>query len=203
MIKKLKNTLLVIAFIPLLSMTSLELQTVPVQVASHNQTTSAQETKASASKTKLNQVEQARQEKVLKLKTYFEARSMPLAKESEQFVKVAEKYGLPYDFLPAIAVRESSGGKRDMNNNPFGWGGALIEFDSYNEAIEVVGKNLGGANPRTAAYYGHKSIEKKLYYYNGTVVHTYEEEVMDIMKNIDKTKVDLDADLETELALNK
>ena len=65
-------------------------------------------------------------------------------------VDLAEKYGIPYNFLPAISVIESSGGREAYNNNPFGWGSAKIRFDNFGEAIEVVGRNLGGGNPNTA-----------------------------------------------------
>lgn len=200
MIKKLKNTLLVIAFVPLLAMTSLELHTAPLDSINNNNIIDSKDIqKESVS----NDIEKQRLEKALKIETYFQARSMPLAKYSMQFVLVAEKYGLPYEFLPAIAVRESSGGKRDMNNNPFGWGSARIKFSDYNEAIEVVGKNLGGANPRTAHYYGNKSVKKKLYYYNGTIIDGYEDQVIDIMSKIDNTKIDFDQNIENELAINK
>jgi hypothetical protein len=91
--------------------------------------------------------------------------------------------------LPAISIRETSGGKRLMNNNPFGWGGAKIKFSDFNEAIEVVGRNLGGANPKTARYYAFTDIEKKLYYYNGTVIDGYEDQVIAIMNKIHKTDI--------------
>lgn len=192
------------AFIPLLAVTSVELHTAPIELASNNPISSSKEIKKQEIS---NDIDQERLEKALKIETYFKNRSMPLAKYSMQFVLVAEKYGLPYDFLPAIAVRESSGGKRDMNNNPFGWASAKVIFSDYNEAIEVVGKNLGGANPKTANYYGNKSIEKKLYYYNGTVIDGYEDEVMAIMDKIDDTKVDTGINKKNhktiELALNQ
>ena len=193
MTKIIKNTLLVVAFIPLLAMSAIELNTVPKVQISDNNALSTQEVSEDNLEKAIN-IE--RLEKALKINTYFHERSMPLAGYGMQFVLVAEKYGLPYDFLPAIAVRESSGGKRDMNNNPFGWGSAKIKFSDYNEAIEVVGKNLAGGNPKTASYYGGKSIKQKLYYYNGTVMKGYEDEVMSIMDKIDSTKIAK----ETELA---
>lgn len=185
MIVKLKNTLLVIAFIPLLAMSALELNTVPGDSVSPNNTTNSQENAVTIDPA----LEKARQEKAQKIDTYFHSRSMPLEGHGMQFVLVAEKYGLPYNFLPAISVRESSGGKRYINNNPFGWGSAKIKFSSFNEAIEVVGKNLAGANPKTASYYGGKTVKEKLYFYNGTVIKGYENEVMAIMDKIDDTEV--------------
>jgi hypothetical protein len=55
-----------------------------------------------------------------KLDKYFSERSMTLEGHGMQFVLIAEKYGLPYNFLPAISAIESSGGKAAYNNNPFG-----------------------------------------------------------------------------------
>jgi hypothetical protein len=68
----------------------------------------------------------------------------------------------------------------------FGWGSCkLHNFHSYEEAIEAIGKNLGGANPNTARYYAGKSNKEKLYHYNGTVVPEYPDEVLAIMKKIE------------------
>lgn len=144
----------------------------------------------SSSEDKISEEEAIRKEKAAKIDSYFESKSLPLAGHGEQFVAVAEKYNLPYNLLPAIAMRESTGGKFAYRNNPFGWGSAKIRFSDFNEAIEVVGKNLGGENPRTASYYGGKTTKQKLYAYNGTVVAGYENEVMKIMSTIDNVKVD-------------
>lgn len=117
MTKIIKNTLLVVAFIPLLAMSTIELNTVSKVPISDNNALSTKEISEDNLDKAIN-IE--RLEKALRINTYFYERSMPLAGHGMQFVLVAEKYGLPYEFLPAIAVRESSGGKRDMNNNPFG-----------------------------------------------------------------------------------
>ena len=87
-------------------------------------------------------------------------------------------------------MRESTGGKFAYRNNPFGWGSAKIRFSDFNEAIDVVGKNLGGSNPTTASYYEGKNSKQKLYTYNGTVITGYENQVMKIMNNIDNVEVD-------------
>ncbi len=181
MLKKLQNILLVMTFIPLIGMTTLGLNIVPEIDLSFNNALTTKEIRDS--------IDIERMEKALKINTYFYERSMPLTGYGMQFVLVAEKYGIPYNLLPAIAIRESSGGKRLLNNNPFGWGSALIKFDDFNHAIEIVGKNLGGANPKTASYYAYKDIKKKLYYYNGTIIKNYEDQVIDIMNKIDKTEI--------------
>lgn len=137
--------------------------------------------------------EDIRKEKARIIDTYFKERSMPLHGTGMTFVLVAEKYGLDWRLLPAIGVRESSGGKAACGFNPFGWGSCkLSNFSSYEQAIEALGKNLGGANPNTARYYAGKSTMEKLYHYNGTVVPEYPDEVVAIMKKIETTQVTLD-----------
>ena len=178
--KNLNNTLFVMAFIPLLALSTFELNTVPTDATSTNN-----KSVVVSKGEKLSAKDIEKKEAAKKIDLYFKQRSMPLAGYGEQFVAVAEKYGLPYNLLPAVAIRESSGGKFLLNNNPFGWGSAKIKFSGFNEAIEAVGRNLGGANPNTAAYYSGNSIRAKLYNYNGTVVTGYEDEVMAIMDKID------------------
>lgn len=70
-----------------------------------------------------------------------------LADYSEVFIQVADKYQLDYRLLPAISMQESNGGKRVLkgSHNPFGfgiYGSKVIKFDSWEEAIESVGKAL-------------------------------------------------------------
>lgn len=113
---------------------------------------------------------------------YFAKRNMPLEGHGEQFVKVADKYGLDWRLLPAIAVRESSGGKHLLNNNPFGWGSCRIKFANFDDAIEEVGKNLSGSDEDTARYYKNKTVYQILWAYNGTVINTYPNEVIAIME---------------------
>ncbi|MEN9338204.1 MAG: hypothetical protein RIQ41_518 [Candidatus Parcubacteria bacterium] len=163
-----------LAFVPFMAVPSISL-------ASH---ISSLDT-ATQSKVEVS-VEDLRKEKAHMIDTYFKERSMPLYGTGMTFVLVAEKYGLDWRLLPAIGIRESSGGKAACGYNPFGWGSCkLHNFGSYDQAIEALGKNLGGANPKTARYYAGKSTEEKLYYYNGTVVPTYPDEVLAIMKKIE------------------
>jgi len=117
------------------------------------------------------------------IKTYFEERKMPLSIYSEEFVRVADMYGIDWRLLPAIAVRESSGGKEMCENNPFGWGSCSINFSSIEESIDRVGWNLGGHNPNTSAYYSGDTYDK-LWSYNGTVMASYPDEVIAIMDKI-------------------
>ncbi len=174
MIKKFYKVSQILAFVPFMAIPSVSL---PSNIGSLNTTPV---TKVEVS------VNDLRKQKAEAIDTYFKGRSMPLEGTGMNFVLVAEKYGLEWSLLPAIAVRESSGGKAACGYNPFGWGSCkLHNFHSYEEAIEALGRNLGGANPNTARYYAGNSSKEKLYYYNGTVVPTYPDEVLAIMDKIE------------------
>ena len=115
---------------------------------------------------------------------YYKSRNMPLEGYGKKMVEVADANGLDWRLLPAISIRETSGGKNLCKNpkagfNPFGWGSCKIGFESFDKAIEVVGYKLA-----TMSVYKGKTTERKLYYYNGTVVPTYPKEVLAIMESI-------------------
>lgn len=132
--------------------------------------------------------------------TYFESYDMPLAGLGAKMVEESEKYNLDWRLLPAIAVRESTGGKfacKRVPYNPFGWGSCKISFDSYEEAIEVVAKNLGGENPNTAKYYSGKDTKGILLAYNPpSIVPKYSSQVIYIMNSIGEKEL-----ISTHLAL--
>jgi hypothetical protein len=119
-----------------------------------------------------------------RIEAYFGKWNLPLGEHSEFLVEMADKYNLDWRLLPAIGMRETTGGKFACYNNPFGWGSCKIKFDTFEEAIETLARNLGGENPKTASYYKNKTTEEKLYYYNGTVVPSYPSEVVKIMDRI-------------------
>ncbi len=136
-------------------------------------------------------VEDIREARAQAIDSYFKDRSMPLHGTGMTFVLVAEKYGLDWRLMPSIGVRESSGGKAACGYNAFGWGSCkLHNFHSYEEAIESLGRNLGGANKNTARYYAGKSTLEKLYYYNGTVIPSYPAEVIAIMDKMERDYLD-------------
>ncbi len=78
------------------------------------------------------------------LEKFLEKYNSPLIANAKTFVATADRYGLDYKLLPAISCMESLCGKMLIpeSYNPFGWGGGLIYFDSYDTAIENVGKGL-------------------------------------------------------------
>ena len=116
---------------------------------------------------------------------YFAERDMPLKGMGEKMVEEALKNDLDWRLLPAIAVRESTGGKfecKKVPNNPFGWGSCKIGFKSNEQAIETVAHNLGGNNPNTARHYDEKTVIEILRAYNPpSVVQRYAEQVIAIM----------------------
>lgn len=133
-------------------------------------------------------VEEARAKKAQAIDAYFKKYDMPLAGTGMKMVLEAEKNGIDWRLLPAIAVRESTGGKfacKKVTNSFFGWGSCKINFKSAEHAIEIVAKNLGGNNPNTDHYYADKTTYEILQKYNPpSIVPRYAEQVMNIMDNI-------------------
>ncbi|MDD4930973.1 MAG: hypothetical protein PHG66_02335 [Candidatus Colwellbacteria bacterium] len=121
---------------------------------------------------------------IMAINRYFEEKGAPLAGYGAVFVRVSQKLKLDWRFLPAIAMRESTGGKNLFKPyNPFGWGSE--SFDSYNEAIETVGRHLAGHDPDTSSFYKEKTACQKLKKYN-SAVKTYSDEVWGIMLDIER-----------------
>lgn len=148
----------------------------------------------------VNQIDLTLKSKANAIDAYFAEHDMPLEGTGLKMVQEAETNDIDWRLLPAIAVRESTGGKfkcKKVENNPFGWGSCKIGFKSSDHAIEVVARNLGGNNPKTAKYYDDKSIKGILQAYNPpSIVPKYAEQVMNIMKNIG------DEELKSTLASN-
>jgi hypothetical protein len=119
---------------------------------------------------------------------YFAAHDMPLKGTGLKMAQEAEANDIDWRLLPAISVRESTGGKFDCKkaeNNPFGWGSCKIGFKSLDKAIETVAMNLGGNNPKTASYYDNKTTKQILNSYNPpSIVPRYTQQVIAIMNNI-------------------
>lgn len=134
------------------------------------------------------QIDQTLKSKADAIDAYFAERNMPLKGTGLKMVQEALVNDLDWRLLPAIAVRESTGGKfacKKVANNPFGWGSCKIGFKSIDSAIETVARNLGGNNPKTARYYRDKDTKEILRAYNPpSVVLRYAEQVMAIMDKI-------------------
>jgi hypothetical protein len=167
-----------LAFMPLFAIPTADMSTVPSAILNANSTAEV-----------AISIEDIRQERADKIDAYYGKHKLPLTGYGMKMVLASEKYGIDWNLIPAIAMRETTGGKFACYNNPFGWGSCKIKYNSFDESIEALAKNLGGANTRTASYYGGKTTAEKLYYYNGTVVPSYPKEVMKIMTKINSIEV--------------
>ena len=130
-----------------------------------------------------------RETKAAKIDAYYAKYNMPLEGYGMKMVLEAEEHGIDWRLIPAISVRESTGGINQCKKasfNPFGWGSCRIGFKSYDHAIETLAMNLGGDNPNTATHYDNKSTHEILQKYNPpSVVPKYAEQVIAIMEKID------------------
>ncbi len=134
----------------------------------------------------ITQEEVARKGKADVIDAYFHKYDAPLRGHGMKFVLEAEKNDIDWRLLPAIAMRESTGGKqacKKVPNSVFGWGSCKISFDSIDESIEIVARSLGGNNPKTSKYYEGKTITQILKKYN-SVIPNYSNQVIKIMKSI-------------------
>jgi len=59
--------------------------------------------------------------------------------------------------------------------------GLNLNLSNIDKAMEVVGADLCGFNPRTANYYKNKTTHERLLSYNGIVNSNYPTEVIEIM----------------------
>lgn len=134
----------------------------------------------------ITQEEVARKEKADAIDAYFAELDAPLEGYGEKFVLEAEKNDLDWRLLPAIAMRESTGGKhacKRVPNSVFGYGSCKISFESIDKSIEIVAHSLGGNNPNTARHYDGKTTTQILKKYN-SVIPGYSNQVIKIMKAI-------------------
>jgi hypothetical protein len=128
--------------------------------------------------------------RIEKIRAYYARYNLPLQYEAEHFVHYADKHGIDWRLVAAIGFIESTGGKhacKTASYSAFGWGSCKISFDSYEESIDVISRNLGGHNPKTAYAYKGKDTRGILEAYNPpSVVPDYADKIMRQMDIIDK-----------------
>lgn len=93
------------------------------------------------------QVKIEKDNRVAILKEFLETYNSPLAENSEDFVKSADKYDIDWKLVAAISGVESTFGKQIPNNSYNGWGWGVygdnvIYFKSWSDAIETISKGL-------------------------------------------------------------
>lgn len=145
--------------------------------------------------------EKARIEKAAKIDAYFAENDMPLEGKGMKFVLEAEKNDINPFLLPAISVRESTGGRhacKKVPNQVFGWGGCKIGFESIDVGIEKVTAHIAGNMDSTDHWYDGKTERQILRTYN-SVIKYYPDQVLKIMD--DMAKIDVSTTSKT-IALN-
>ncbi len=135
----------------------------------------------------------AQEQQAKKIEAYFLDRGMPLAPKAMKMVLEADKNGLDWTVIAAIAVRESTGGKFACKNpkapnNAFGYGSCKFGFKSTDEAIEKVARTISGNSPATAHHY-QGDLREVLEVYNGRAVASYADDVMSIMDKMKNYEV--------------
>lgn len=123
---------------------------------------------------------------------YFGKKNLPMAGFGQVFVEAADKYKIDWRLLPALAMRESTGGKFACGGklsaewNPWGWNSCKGNgFKSMEDSIDTLAKHLSGNHERTKHYYHGKDLKGVLQTYNPpSVVEKYAYQVMAIMKKI-------------------
>lgn len=81
------------------------------------------------------------------LENFFKKYKSPMVGLGPDIIKAADKYQIPFGYLPAIGACEGGlGSKIPLNSfNTWGWGiygGKITAFNSWQEAIETVTKGL-------------------------------------------------------------
>lgn len=81
------------------------------------------------------------------LKMFFRKYNSDLYNYADKIIEVSDKYKFDYRLLPAIAMQESNLCRviPDDSYNCWGWGiygTTVTRFDSYDDAIETVGKGI-------------------------------------------------------------
>ncbi|OGH12726.1 MAG: hypothetical protein A2776_00345 [Candidatus Levybacteria bacterium RIFCSPHIGHO2_01_FULL_40_10] len=89
----------------------------------------------------------SREARIDVLRTFFARYNSPLEAHAEEIVSSADKYGLDYRLLPAIAMQESTLCQKAPASSHNCWGFGIYgtkktAFDTYAEAIETISKAL-------------------------------------------------------------
>lgn len=119
-----------------------------------------------------------------KINAFYASRNMPLEGYGLKMVQEARKNGIDPYLVAAIGVVESSGGIQACQTadySAFGWGSCKINFDSYDESIEVISWNLGGGNPNTPYKDGMSTSDVIDYYNPPSIVADYNDRIMWVM----------------------
>ncbi len=196
--KNIKNALFGAIAMPTILASTLTINPANIDQAITSKQVSLQDALGLTTENKDTKADKERQEKADKINAYFEQKKLPLSGHGMGMVLAAEKYGLDWRMIPAIAMKETTGGKFacpvtakrtgdiGYTYNVFGWGSCGIRFDSYEDGFDTIARNLTGNNPGTARHYKGKDTVSILESYNPRhVVRDYPEQIIAIMNQID------------------
>ena len=132
-----------------------------------------------------------------KIDAYFAQWDLPLSGHGKGMIEAADKYGIDWRLLPALAMLETTGGKNlcgdGTNLNAFGYGSCKIHFGTFEASFEAVAKTLSGNCERTAHLYKRKSIEGILEVYNPPntpgMTPGYHKKALNVMSAIESMEV--------------
>lgn len=128
-----------------------------------------------------------------KIDAYLAKRNSPLVGQGLHLAKTSEENGFDYRVLTAVVTIESNAGLMACKKDPENIGGYMsckgIDFDSYEEAIDVIGRTLGAKIPSSAYHYEGKTLKERLVTYNGNANSLYWTKINAVMNQIDKMEV--------------
>lgn len=116
--------------------------------------------------------------RLLKLQTFLCERDSPIQHLAQDFLIAADRYGVDWRLLPAIAMVESSGGKYHPHGNIFGWDNGLEEFSSIHTSIYEIAEKISHMR-----WYKDKDLDGVLWMYNP--VPGYSDRIKNTMRTID------------------
>jgi hypothetical protein len=99
--------------------------------------------------------------RLTRLRAFFDHADSPLAVLAEDFLAVADRYGLDWRLLPSISLVETGCGRTAVGHNIFGWDSGRKKFASFREAIHTVASRLGQSR-----LYRGKNLTQLLAMYN-------------------------------------
>lgn len=137
-----------------------------------------------------------------KIDAYFAQWDLPLAGHGAGMIAAADKYGIDWRLLPALAMLETTGGKNlcdktkngAKNLNAFGYGSCGIHFSTFEASFEAVAKTISGNSEKTSHLYKGKSVEEILEVYNPPevvgIMPNYHKKALKVMSEIESMPVE-------------
>jgi hypothetical protein len=113
-----------------------------------------------------------------RLAAFFKIYHCPAPHHVQDYIRVADAYGLDYRLLPAISIRETTCGLAEKDNNRWGYHPGRQAFPSVGEGINFLARQLAQNPP-----YVGKSTRQKLLTYNPRP--SYPAEIEHIMRQIE------------------